>query len=380
MFSLSSWLKAAQRKARTRRAGRRPERLAPGRFVPRLEALEDRTVLSTLTVTSAADDGSSGTLRAVIASAHKGDTIVFDPSLDGQTITLTQGQLAIKKSLDIEGPGASQLSISGNSASRVFAISNGPTVTVAGLTIANGLADQGGGIDNQGALTLSYDVLSGNQALGDSSTTGLGGGLFSEAHASVSVAHSTFLDNQAVGNVGVGWGGGLMNEGSASVTDSSFTGNQATGGTGSIDKVPGGGFGGGVASAISATLSVDNSTFTGNQAIDGSGQYGFAGAVGSVLNSSLTVSNSSFSGNQALANSSGATSGGFAGAVGNGSGQNSDSSTLTVTGSSFSNNLASGFFAAAGGAVQNGPGDGPVTISYSVFSNNQAIGSGSGAY
>jgi hypothetical protein len=72
----------------------------------RLEVLEDRTVPSTLTVTSAADDGSAGTLRAVIGSASSGDTVMFDPSLAGQNITLTQGELAITQSLNIVGPGA----------------------------------------------------------------------------------------------------------------------------------------------------------------------------------------------------------------------------------------------------------------------------------
>src|SRR5262249_48261079 len=82
-----------------RRAGRRPS------FVPRLEALEDRVVPSTLTVTNTNDKG-PGSLRATITSANSGDTIVFDPSLDGQTVALTSDQLTINKNLDIEGPGA----------------------------------------------------------------------------------------------------------------------------------------------------------------------------------------------------------------------------------------------------------------------------------
>src|SRR6516165_1256760 len=76
-----------------------------GSFVPRLEFLEDRTVLSTWTVTNPADSG-DGSLRAVIAAAQSGDQILFDPSLQGQTITLTSGELAITQGLDIEGPGA----------------------------------------------------------------------------------------------------------------------------------------------------------------------------------------------------------------------------------------------------------------------------------
>src|SRR6516225_3286050 len=70
-------------------------------FRPRIEILEQRTVLSTWTVTSPADSG-DGSLRAMIAAAQDGDQIVFDDSLHGQTIRLTSGQLALTKSLDIE--------------------------------------------------------------------------------------------------------------------------------------------------------------------------------------------------------------------------------------------------------------------------------------
>src|SRR6516225_3866294 len=75
------------------------------RFMPQIEILEQRTVLSTWTVTSPGDDG-PGSLRAMIATAQNGDQIVFDDSLHGQTIRLTSGQLALTKSLDIEGLGA----------------------------------------------------------------------------------------------------------------------------------------------------------------------------------------------------------------------------------------------------------------------------------
>ena len=92
------------------------------------------------------NDSGPGSLRDAIAIASSGDTIAFDPSLAGQTITLTSGELAITKNLDIEGLGADDLTISGNHAGRVFDISGGATVTIAGLTIADGLADHGGGI------------------------------------------------------------------------------------------------------------------------------------------------------------------------------------------------------------------------------------------
>src|SRR5262249_51415321 len=120
-------------------------------FVPRLEALEERTVLSTLTVLNTLDSG-AGSLRDTIKHAHTGDTIVFAASLDDQTITLTSDQITINKSLDIKGPGAGLLAISGNDANRIFDINGGLTVTIDGLTITHGLgkgdvqgANSGGG-------------------------------------------------------------------------------------------------------------------------------------------------------------------------------------------------------------------------------------------
>ena len=92
-----------------------------------------------LTVTSPADGG-VGTLRDAIADARRPANDTIDFATDDPTITLTSGELAIAKNLDIEGPGANKLTISGNDHSRVFDISPGETVTIAGLTIADGLA------------------------------------------------------------------------------------------------------------------------------------------------------------------------------------------------------------------------------------------------
>src|SRR5947209_3682564 len=89
----------------TSRGHRGRRRAARVRFRPVLDPMEDRTLLSTLTVTNNHDHG-PGSLRAEIATAASGDTIKFSPNLDGQTITLTSGELTIDESLDIEGPGA----------------------------------------------------------------------------------------------------------------------------------------------------------------------------------------------------------------------------------------------------------------------------------
>lgn len=145
---------------------------------------------NTLIVTSAADSG-MGSLRDTIAAAQNRDTIVFDPSLVGQTITLTSGELAIDKSLDIEGSGADRLTISGNGSGRVFDLTgSGANVTIAGLTIADGLADRGAGIDNHGTLDLADLVLADNQAIGAAGQTDLGGGIENELGATLLVSDS----------------------------------------------------------------------------------------------------------------------------------------------------------------------------------------------
>src|SRR6516225_4543869 len=108
----------------TRRPTFQKKKLSPhSRFRPNLEALEDRWMPSTLTVTSIADKG-VGSLRADIAAAQSGDSIVFAPNLDGQTITL-KSELLLDKNLTITGPGAGQLTVSGNNSSRVFEAASG---------------------------------------------------------------------------------------------------------------------------------------------------------------------------------------------------------------------------------------------------------------
>src|SRR5216117_3958018 len=126
-----------------------------------------------ITVANTADSG-PGSLRQALADANDVDTIDFDSSLRGQTITLTSGQLVVNNSLTISGPGAANLAVNGNAASMIFYISSGKTVTISGLTITNGrksgigIESQGAGILNDHAtLTVSNCTISGNSAAGN---------------------------------------------------------------------------------------------------------------------------------------------------------------------------------------------------------------------
>jgi len=170
--------------------------------------------------------------------------------------------LTINQNVTIQGPGASNLTISGANQVGVFVVSSAVTNgIISGLTIANGNTEggPGGGISNNGVLT---------------------------------VTNSSFNDNSAGGNAG----GAISNSGTFVVSGSSFTGNSSSSGDA------------GVGGAIdnTGTLTVDNSTFSANSSNNG----------GAICNEggTATIRNSTFS-----ANSSGSAGGGaifgFAGAV-----------------------------------------------------------------
>src|SRR6476646_5822152 len=57
---------------------------------------------TTIIVTNTNDNG-PGSLRQALVDAQDGDTIQFDSSLNGQTITLS-GELVIDKNITISGP------------------------------------------------------------------------------------------------------------------------------------------------------------------------------------------------------------------------------------------------------------------------------------
>ena len=114
--------------AAPRHRGRPARRNPPGRRL-RLECLENRLTLSSspVLVTSSADSLAAGTLRAAILGANSGDTIEFAKNV--HSIKLTMGELPISTSLNIVGPGANRLTISGNDASRVFDVAGGASLT-----------------------------------------------------------------------------------------------------------------------------------------------------------------------------------------------------------------------------------------------------------
>ncbi|MDM8565039.1 choice-of-anchor Q domain-containing protein [Candidatus Halobeggiatoa sp. HSG11] len=184
-----------------------------------------------LVVSSTADteDGNyslgQNTLREAIANANAGNTITFDPSIAGQTITLTS-QLNIAQNLTIDGTGQ-KITISGNNAVRVFEIISG-TVTFNSLTIANGNVgtNNGGGIRMSGTpginVTINNCTFTGNSAKHNAGIdVGTNGN-------TITVNNSTFVNNSAVGGRGAGLSVGTGD--TATVNNSTFSNNSAAAG------------------------------------------------------------------------------------------------------------------------------------------------------
>src|SRR5262249_38709725 len=102
----------------------------------------------------------AGEQAQISGTLGKNDMIQFRLPTSAQTITLTGGALSITNAVSIVGPGAGNLTISGNNASRVMVVGNiysqdlSLNVAISGLTIAGGSALSGA--TNYGAGLLNF--------------------------------------------------------------------------------------------------------------------------------------------------------------------------------------------------------------------------------
>jgi predicted outer membrane repeat protein len=217
---------------------------------------------ATQTVTNCNDSG-SGSLRQAVLNANSGDIIAFALSPSCSTITLSS-TIDIDTSVTIAGSGASALAVSGDGAVGVVEVASAVTVSISGLTIEDGNAEGGGGIFNNGTLTVTNSTLSNNTA----NNAGVGGGgIYNDG--TLTVANSTLSGNIASG----GNGGGIYNVTTATVNASTLSGNSAS-------------QGGGIFNATA--LIVTDSTLSNNSASEYGGGINGEGTV-----TSSTLSNNS---------------------------------------------------------------------------------------
>jgi hypothetical protein len=118
--------------------------------------------------------GAGISLREAILAANNtagADTIDLTGVTGTILLTNASRQLPITQSVTINGPGATNLTVSGNNAVRVFNISGTTTVNIDGMTIANGnLAGNSAGIQVAAASTLNLS----NSTVSSNTATGVG--------------------------------------------------------------------------------------------------------------------------------------------------------------------------------------------------------------
>ena len=395
--------------ARSRRRTRREPMVA--------EVLEDRTLLSALTVNTTDDNTESDavlTLREAIllvnnagdANAALGrslspseqaqidttepfgtnDTISFDSAFSGGTVLLQSQsggpELFFSASVQLVGPGSSLLTIDAQRNSRIATVATAGdfTVELRGVTLTGGMvgnAENGGAIDNGGQTLILDDVNFSNNS------AERGGAIYTQGGV-LNLNNVQFNNNAASAD-----GGGIYNDGGTiTITNSSFTNNTATGDAGAIynagnsvvnaqqiafDSNTAGDDGGAIFNE--GTFDFTDGNFIGNMAVS------FGGAVYNNTNA-VTLNNIIVSNNDA------AFGGGIATQVGG---------TTTIVSSTISGNDAGeggGVFTENGGntlvtdstisnntAINSGAGvanDGIITIMRSVIVNNASSGNGGG--
>ena len=223
-----------------------------------------------------ADASAKCTLRAAImeANALAGPSTITLP-VGTHILTIVgigedaaaTGDLDIKGNLTINGAGAASTIIDGGGIDRVFEILPLAIVMIDAVTVRNGNVDNGGGVSNQGILSMTNTIVTGNSATG-------GGGIWNNG-GTLTIASSTITNNNTFY-----YGSGVWNYGgNLTMTDSTVSGNS------------GGGYRCGGVASVGGSATLSNTTINGNTS-SGQGAGGFLN-----WSSASTVVNSTVSGN-----------------------------------------------------------------------------------
>ncbi|MEO8391738.1 MAG: choice-of-anchor Q domain-containing protein, partial [Chloroflexota bacterium] len=273
-------------------------------------------------------------------------TITFDPILFAtpQTITMTANPFDITHSMNINGPGASLLTIDGVNLYRAFSIiRSSTTVNISGITVTRNPSPS----YSFGTLSVSNSVFTGNT----------GGSLLSSGTLTVSNTIFTANSNPSSG------GGGISGYGTITISNSTFTNNSASSG--------------GAISTGGGSLTIINSTFSNNSATYGGAIYsegGISTIVNSVINDNtaaqmgggiynggtLKIINTTISGNYTTGTASSFSGGGAL--------SNLTSSPVTIINSTIANNSSPAPYAARSGLWFYSANT--ITIQNSIVANN----------
>lgn len=349
----------------------------------RLESLEERTLLAVVAggmapaafpapteastwLVNTTDDPTSWdtsddvlSLREAIDRAAEGDTILFDASLAGGTITLNGIHLEISKGITIDASSIGGITIDADGWSGVLSVSGGGQSNPAELiclTISGGNNIESGGITNRGVISVFNSKISGN-------TGRVAGGIAN--YGTLTITNSVIS-----GNTSEHVGGGIINTGTLTISGTIISGNHS--------YSSGGGICNGIGSAYEendeCNVTIINSIISGNSSQSGGGISNSgtmtisdsaisentvnSGSGGGIYNNgSLTIERTAISNNTATI----------------GAGIYTLSVSLAVTDSVISGNIAVPTFnSGCGGGIC--CGGGTLTIIGSTISGNSAIG------
>jgi hypothetical protein len=218
-------------------------------------------------------------IQAAIAAAHSGDTITIAPGTYHENLTV--GSTAATR-LSLVGPGAT---VDGGGNGSVLTVAAGHTVSVVGLTLTNGSAPSGGGVNSAGSVSLTNVLVTGNHATGDlfSDGTGLGGGIFNDA-GTLTLNNTQVTGNTAQRGAGIATGSPTA-EGTATLNNSRVSNNTASAAAGGVLDC--------------GTLTANNTTISNNTASQGGGLTN-CGPIASGVFGTVTLNNSPVTGNHAL--------------------------------------------------------------------------------
>lgn len=225
---------------------------------------------------------------ALAAAGGGGGTITFNCGPNPHTILLTNTKTLTDDTI-IDG--GDLITLSGGGAIRPFLVTGSP-VEIRHLTLTQGQTAFGGGIQvaTGGYLTLADSHLTANTA------TGIGGGLHVDGGTAVLLRVTLYQNN-------ANYGGGIYNNGDLTLADVTLAENDATSGGGGLYNNQSAtlsnvtlatnntGDGGAIFNSATATITMSNGTLSGNQANFGAGLFN---------NGVATLTYVTIAGNQAL--------------------------------------------------------------------------------
>lgn len=263
------------------------------------------------------------------------------PASCPQTAT-TSDECTLAQALELAGPGDTVELAAGGPHVGNFTLSTAGTSALARVTIepASGVTDP---------------TLDGNSGAVAGCSTAACDGPVLTIGANVYAALSG-ITIQNADNTATGLGGGVFMDDGADLTvaGSAFTGNSAQFYGGAIDN----------ADAGTGTLTVSNSVFTGNTASEGGAIDNADEGNANAVDGTLTVSGSTFVNNV----TTGPGEGGGGGAIDSGDHPGAGTATVTVSDSTFANNDAG----SSGGAI-NSTGPTALSVTTSTFAGNSAV-------